>query len=145
MIGSTRHVLVAVWVPVREVADVAGLLVVDWAVPGEGGPLTRESYRELCEHTSRKGVDVYESQDTEVELPAGPTLRTRERIGRPAGGPFSRRKIVQENVIFTVFPPDSGDALQLSFSTPALDLAEAMVADADAAVQTLQIILAEPE
>lgn len=47
-------------------------------------------------------------------------------------------------MIFTVFPPESSDAMQFTFTTSALDLGPALADDADAALLTLEIDLEEP-
>jgi hypothetical protein len=96
------------------------------------------------ESAKRAGVEILAQRMDEVTLPAGPALRIRERTARSSGKLFSRRKDVYECVMYTVFPPDSRDALTLTFATDALDLGDAMVEEADAMVPSLNVLLGEP-
>jgi hypothetical protein len=52
---------------------------------------------------------------------------------------------VTERVGYIVFPPGSSDALQLTFATDALDLADAMAEDAYTMVASLNVLLGEPD
>lgn len=145
LLGPKPHVLAAVWVPDRSIGDPQGMLTVDWIGPDPGVRLDLPYYRRLVETTERTGVDILEQKMEEVTLPAGPALRIRERTARSAGKLFSRRKDVYECVMYTVFPHESRDALTLTFATDALDLGDAMAADADAMVPTLDVLLGEPD
>jgi len=143
LLGPKPHVLAAVWVPERSRGDAEGVLTVDWIGPDPGARLDLPYYRRLVETTKRAGVEILEQKLEEVTLPAGPALRIRERTARSSGKLFSRRKDVYDCVMYTVFPPDSRDALTLTFSTDALNLGDAMVAEADAMVPSLNVLLGE--
>ncbi|HUR07708.1 MAG TPA: hypothetical protein VM347_34555, partial [Nonomuraea sp.] len=58
-------------------------------------------------------------------------------------GKFARRKEVQENVIYTVFPPGSCDAVQFTCTTDLLHHGQAMAADAARAIETLHVDLSD--
>lgn len=133
------HLMIGIWVPDRTSGEIAAVMVLDLLVPGPGlDPVTREGYRRLVDPDRRKGIEVYERTLEEVDVPAGPALVAREVIARSAGR-FSRRKDLQANVIYTVFPLGSCDAVQFTCSTELLHLADAMAADAAAAVATLHL------
>ncbi|MGH3826452.1 MAG: hypothetical protein ACRDQX_04655 [Pseudonocardiaceae bacterium] len=99
------HLLLGVWVPDRSVPDIAGLMTVDWVLPDEGQPLTLASYRGLIDPDRRSGHTVFGRHLDEVVVPAGPALLVREVIARRDSRWFPWRKALQENVIYTVFPP----------------------------------------
>ncbi len=145
LIGPDPHVLVAVWVPDPSTGDGQGLLTVDWMLPDPGSALDRPYYRQSIARIRRPNLTVLHQRIDDIHVPAGPAVRERERVARSSGRLFSRREMVSETVIYTVFPPGSTDALQLTFSTDALDLADAMAADAEATVGTLTILLGEPD
>jgi len=145
LIGPDPHVLVAVWVPDPSTGDGQGLLTVDWMLPDPGTILDRAYYRESIARIRRPNLTILQQRIDDIDVPAGPAVRERERVSRSSGRLFSRRETVFENVIYTVFPPGSTDALQLTFSTDAIDLAGAMSADAEAALATLNILLGEPD
>jgi len=144
LLGPKPHVLAAVWVPDRSQGDVGGVLTVDWILPDPGARLDLPYYRRLVETTKREGVEILAQRMDEVTLAVGPALRIRELTSRSSGKLFSRRKDVYACVMYTVFPPDSRDALTLTFATPILDLDDAMAEDAAAAVATLDVLLGEP-
>jgi hypothetical protein len=133
--------MAAIWVPNPATGDTQGVLTVDLVLADPGKPLSTEYYRDLIAHTERPGTTVLDQQIEDIELSAGPAVRERERIARSAGRLFSRRQTVYECVMFTVFPTGASDALQLTFSTDALDFGDAMAADADAAAATLNVLL----
>jgi hypothetical protein len=138
------HLLLGVWVPDRSIPDVAGLMTVDWVVPDEGRPLDRSYYRGLIDPDRRSGHTVFGRHVDEVEVPAGPALLVREVIARRDAHGFPWRKTLQENVIYTVFPPGCSDALELTFVAFALDRGEDLAADAAAVLDTLGVTLKEP-
>ncbi|MBV9013136.1 MAG: hypothetical protein JO272_14005 [Pseudonocardiales bacterium] len=138
------HLLLGAWVPDRSVPDIAGLMTVDWVLPDEGRPLDRCYYRGLIDPDRRSGHTVFNRQVDEVEVPAGPALLVREVIARRDSPWFPWRKTLQENVIYTVFPPGCSDALELTFVTFALDRGEELAADAAAVLDTLRVTLEEP-
>jgi hypothetical protein len=121
------------------------MLTIDWIVPDPGARLDLPYYRALVEKAKRAGVEILEQKMEEVKFAAGPALRIRERTARSSGKLFSRQKDVYECVMYTVFPPDSSDALTLTFATPILSLGEAMVEDADVIAPTLNVLLAEAD
>lgn len=137
------HLLLGVWVPERSVPDVAGLMTVDWVLPDEGRLLDRASYRSLIDPDRRRGHTVFGRHVDEVEVPAGPALLVREVIARRDSRRFPWRKALQENVIYTVFPPGCSDALELTFVTFVLDRGEELAADATTVIDTLRITLEE--
>lgn len=143
LLAGEPHQLLAVWVPRPAVPSVEGFLAVDWMLPDEGHRLTRDYYRSLVEPGIRVGVQTYGRILEELELPAGPTLLAQEVIGR--GGGILRRQTLQQNSIYTVFPPGCSDALQVTFATMDLSLGDVMATDAVGAMETLRIILEEPE
>jgi hypothetical protein len=145
LIGPDPHVMVAVWVPDPTSGNAQGVLTVDWMLPDPGTVLDRAYYRQSITRTPRPHLTVLEQHIDDLDLPAGPSVRERERVSRSSGRRFSRRETVFETVIYTVFPPGSTDALQLTFSTDALDLGDAMAEDADAALATLDILLGQPD
>jgi len=144
ILGPEPHVLAAVWVPNRAIPEALGILTVDWLVAEPGTIVSRPDYRERIARASRPNLTVLTQLVEDVDLPAGPAVRERERVSRSSGRRFSRRETVFETLIYTVFPPESSDALQLTFSTTTLDLGDAMVEDGDAAVATLNVVLGEP-
>lgn len=137
------HLLLGVWVPDRSIPDVAGLMTVDWVLPDEDRPLDRSYYRGLIEPDRRIGHTVFDRYVDEVEVPAGPALLVREVIARPDSRWFPWRKALQQNVIYTVFPPGCSDALELIFVAFALERSEELAADAVAVLDTLRVTLEE--
>jgi hypothetical protein len=137
------HLLLGVWVPDRSAPDVAGLMTVDWVLPDEDRPLGRSYYRGLIEPDRRVGHTVFDRHVDEVDVPAGPALLVREVIARPDSRWFPWRKALQENVIYTVFPPGCSDALELTFVAFALEHGEELAADAVAVLDTLRVTLEE--
>ena len=137
------HLLLGVWVPDRSVPEVAGLMTVDWVLPDEGRPLDRCYYRGLIDPDRRRGHTVFNRQVNEMEVPAGPALLVREVIARRDSPWLPWRKTLQENVIYTVFPPGCSDALELTFVTFALDRGEELAADAATILDTLHVTLEE--
>jgi hypothetical protein len=138
------HLLLGVWVPDRSVPDLAGVMTVDWVLPDEGQLLDRRYYRSLIDPDRRRGHIVFSRQVDEVDVPAGPALLVREVIARRASPWLPWRRTLQENVIYTVFPPGCSDALELTFITFALDRGEDLTADAATMLETLRIVLGEP-
>lgn len=136
------HLQLGVWVPDRSVPDVAGLMTVDWVLPDDGRPLDRTYYRSLIDPDRRRGHTVFGRLVDEVEVPAGPALLVREVIAR-RDRRFPWRKALQENVIYTVFPPSCSDALELTFVTFVLDRAEELAADAATVLDTVRVTLEE--
>lgn len=143
LLGPKPHVLAAVWVPSRSQGDPGGMLTVDRIGPDPGARLDLPYYRRLVETTKRAAVEILEQRMDEETLPAGPALRIRERTARSSGKLFSRRKDVYECVMYTVFPPESSDALTLTFATPILELGDAMAEEADAMAPSLNVLLGE--
>jgi hypothetical protein len=137
------HLLLGVWVPDRSVPEIAGLMTVDWVLPDEGRLLDRCYYRGLIDPDRRRGHIVFNRRVDEVEVPAGPALLVREVIARRDSRWLPWRKTLQENVIYTVFPPGCSDALELTFVTFALDRGEELAADATAMLDTLHVTLEE--
>lgn len=135
------HLLIALWVPDRSVPEVAGLMTVDWVVPDVGRHLDLRSYRSLLEPDQRSGHVVFGRHIDEVEVPAGDALLVREVIARHGSEEFPWRQALQENVIYTVFPPHCSDALELTFVTFILELGDALAADAAAVLDTLRVSL----
>lgn len=135
------HLLAGVWVPDREAGEIVGLLAVDWILPTDGYLLTRDYYRSLIEPDPRTGLDVYGRYVDYVELPAGPALLTREIIARPASNWKPWRKVLQENVVYTVFPHGSTEALSLTFATYSLDHGDLMAVDAATTAESLRVEL----
>ncbi len=135
------HLLLAVWVPDRAIPEVAGLMTVDWVMPDDGRPLDRASYRGLIDPDRRTGHQVFGRHVDEIEVPAGPALMVREIIARPDSRWYSWRKTLQENVIYTVFPPSCSDALELTFLTFAIDRGDELAVDAAAVLDTLRVTL----
>lgn len=125
--------------PDRSVPDVVGLMTVDWVLPDEGQPLDLSYYHGLVEPDRRSGHTVFGRHVDEVEVPAGPALLVREVIARRDSHWFPWRKALQENVIYTVFPPCCSDALELTFVTFALERGEEFAADAAAVLDTLRV------
>jgi hypothetical protein len=145
LIGPGPHAMAAIWVPDPGTGDPQGVLTVDLVLADPGRPLSTEYYRHLISRTQRPGTTVLDQSVEDITLPAGPAVRERERIARSAGRLFSRRQTVYECVMFTVFPTGASDALQLTFSTDALDFGDAMAADADATATTLNVLLGETD
>lgn len=137
------HLQLGVWVPDRAAPAVAGLMTVDWVVPDEGQALDRTSYRALIDPDRRSGHAVFGRHIDEVEVPAGAALLVREVIARRDSSWFPWRKALQENVIYTVFPPGCSDALELTFVTFSLELGDTLAADAAAVLDTLRVTLEE--
>ena len=137
------HLVLGVWVPDRSEPEVAGLVTMDLILPDGNRPLTRGYYRSLIDPDRRRGHTVYGRGVDELDVPAGPALLVQEVISRPDEGSFPARSTLQENVIYTVFPPGCRDALELAFATPVLHLGDALAADAASVVDTLRITLAE--
>lgn len=137
------HLLLGVWVPDRAAPTVAGLMTVDWVLPDEGRALNRASYRALIDPDRRSGHTVFGRHIDEVEVPAGEALLVREVIARRDSSRFPWRKALQENVIYTVFPPGCSDALELTFVTFSLELGDTLAADAAAVLDTLRVTLEE--
>ena len=103
-----------------------------------GGRSAEELFRQIT------GADPAErAAEGDALLPAGPALLVQEVISRPDEGSFSARSTLQENVIYTVFPPGCREALELTFATPVLHLGDVLVADAASVVDTLRITLAK--
>jgi hypothetical protein len=145
LLGPDPHVMAAVWVPNRSRGYVEGMLTVDWIHPDPGARLDLPHYRGLFERTKRTNLEVLAQRLDDVELPAGPALRIRERTSRWSGRLFSRKQEVTERVGYVVFPPSSSDALQLTLETNTLSLGEALAQDADTMVATLNILLGTPD
>jgi hypothetical protein len=145
LLGREAHAMAAVWVPDRAAGQLEGVLTVDWVLPDPGAALTRDYYRQLLAKAKRAGVEILAQRLDEVDLPAGPALRVRERTSRSTGRLFSRRQAVFECVLYTVLPPEISDALLLTFSTTALDLGDALAADADVSLPTLNVLLGDPD
>jgi len=123
----------AVWVPDPEAGDVAAVMRIVLVV--DDGPLTLQRYRDVIEPDQRHGVEVLGQREiTEIDVPAGPTLCVKERVAR--GRLF---RDVEEHVIYTVFPPDSDEALDVAFSTPYLSLAPQLIEDAELMVSSLRV------
>lgn len=137
------HLMAGIWVPDRATGEIAAVMYLDWLIPGPGlDPVTRDGYRALVDPDRRRDIDVRERSLSELDLPAGPALMTREIIARGTGL-LARRKVVQENVIYTVFPPGCRDAVQFTCSTELLHLGDAMAADAAVAIETLHVDLSD--
>lgn len=137
------HLLLGVWVPDRSVPDVAGFMTVDWVLPDEGRLLDRSYYRSLLEPDRRSGHTAFSRHVDEVEIPAGPALLVREVIARRHSDWLPWRKTLQENVIYTVFPPGCSDALELTFVTFALERGEELAAEATTVLDSLRVTLEE--
>ncbi len=131
------------WVHDRARPEVKGLMAVDWILPDEGRALTRDYYRSLIDPDRREGVIVVGRVVDEVNVPAGPALLVQEVIARRASR-FPWRKIRQQNVIYTVFPPGCSDAIELTFSTPDADLGDQLTADAASAMDSFRVSLGDP-
>lgn len=136
------HLMVGVWVPDRGSPKVAGLMFVDWVVPGKGLRVDREYVRDLIEADRRSGVVVFARYLDDIELPAGPALLVSEIIAEPTSAWFPWPKEVRENLTYVVFPPGCSDALQLTFSALE-EFGERLEADAASMVHTLSVSLEE--
>lgn len=137
------HTMAGIWVPDRVTGEICGLMYLDLIVPGpDNQPVTRDGYRALVDPDRRTGLRVIERHLDEVDMPAGPALLAREIIAR-SNGRMRWRQHVQENVIYTVFPPGSCDAVQFTCTTTDLSRGETMAADAQVAMETLHLVLAE--
>lgn len=135
--------MAGVWVPERSTGKIAGQMYLDLIVPDSNGrPATREYYRSLIDPDRRVGVETLERELVDLDLPAGAALRRREIIALP-GGRFHRSRLIQENVIYTVFPPGCCDAVEFTCTSPQLHRGEALATDAANAVASLAIKLAE--
>lgn len=133
------HLTAGIWVPEPASGEIAGLMFLDLIIPdAEGNPVTRGVYRALVDPDRRQGLTVYERNLVELELPAGPALIAHEIIAR-SGGLLRWRKVVRENVIYTVFPPGCGDAVQFTCTTELLHLGATMAADAAVAINSLEV------
>lgn len=129
------RLVIGVWVPDREAGVVGGVVFADVLGGDPETPASRAYYRSLVEPDRRTGLTVYGRQLEDVELPAGPTLVAREVISRRTG----IRHVLQHNVICTVFPPDSCQALQVTASTPNMALAESLEIEIEKAMATLTL------
>jgi hypothetical protein len=145
LLGDEPHVMAGVWVPDRAVPEALGILTVDWLVADPTSVVSRQDYRERIARSPRRDLTVLAQLVEDIDLPAGPAVRERERVSRSSGRRFSRRETVFETLIYTVFPPESTDALQLTFSTTALDRGDAMAEDGDAMLATLNVLLGEAD
>ncbi|MGH3875106.1 MAG: hypothetical protein ACRDSR_27015 [Pseudonocardiaceae bacterium] len=136
---ADSHLLLGIWVPDRSVPEVAGLMTVDWVLPDDGRPLDRAYYRSLIDPDRRRGHTVFGRHVDEVEVPAGPALLVREVIARRDSRWFPWRTALQENAVYTVFPPGCSDALELTFVTFVLDRGAELAADAVAVLDTVRV------
>lgn len=138
------HMVIGVWVPDRSKGEICGMVFADVldGDPPEHPVPTREYYRSLVDPDHRTGITVFGRKLDELDLPAGPTLLAREIIGRPLG---LGRKLVQHNVIYTVFPPGCTQALQITASTTDMPLGETLEIDLEQAMPSLTVSLHEPE
>jgi len=127
------HLAVAVWVPDPETGELCGALAVDHLITDEVPVLTREYYRSKVEPDTRSYVEMFHREIEELDVPAGPALRVNEIVCR------DEAQVIEEFVIYTVFPPQCTDAVELTFSTPNLHLAELLAADAAAIAETLVV------
>lgn len=135
------HLMVGVWVPAPTSPEVVGMLTVDRIVPPEGQRVEREHYQVLIEPDDRQKVTVFGRYIEEIEVPAGPALLVTEVVGQPRSRWRPWDKMIGQNFIFTVFPPDCSEALQLAFSTSVVELQDALQADAVATMDSLTVTL----
>ncbi len=125
------HLAVCVWVPDPLVGLPSGVLVVDLLIDDAHGVALPENY------LAALGRDVpmgrVERQDVQrVQVPAGEAVVVSALARDEAGA-------LEESLTYVVFPDNSRDAIELNFATSDLHLAEAMVEDAQAIVDTLTV------
>lgn len=142
LISEPRQGL-GVWVPRRDVPEVAGALLVDLVLGDTGHELSRGFYRSLIDPDQRTWCTVLSRTIEDIQVSAGPALLVREVIvqHQPLGS--GEDEIVEEHAMYTVFPPGCIDALELMFWTPTLELGDDMAADAAAIVDTLTVTLGD--
>lgn len=135
------HQDLAVWVPDRETPQVAGVMLADLLASEPGHPADREHYRALIDPDPRTWCVVYSQSIEDVDLAAGPALLVREVISKRGSMEPGDGEMLEEHVIYTVFPASCSQALQLTFWSPALELGEILAEDAAAMAETLSITL----
>lgn len=130
-----RHVLVGVWVPHPDVPEISGSMKLDWR-PAEDEGITRAAYRTHLEGERRKNVTVLSQSVEETTVAAGEVLVVHEVLASKVG---RFRKEVQAHTVYSVFPPDCSDAVQLRFATWSMDLADQLVLHAQQAAESLRV------
>lgn len=138
------HQDLGVWVPDRQVPEVAAVVLVDLVVDDDGLGLNRSYYRSLLEPDQRTWCTVFSRHIEEVELPVGPALLVREAIAQRESPSLGEPEMVEEHTIYTVFPTGCSQALELMFWTPSLELGPDLAEDAARIVATLTVSLEGP-
>ncbi len=140
---SEAHVVVGVWVPDRVLPDIAGMFFLDWVVPTDDGlEVNRRTYRSLLDPDCRTDHVTYRRMLKELDVPAGPALLVHEVIARPLK---SWKRMVQENITYTVFPRGCSDAVTLAFVSFAPEFGDVLAHDAEVGVNSLRLALAQPQ
>lgn len=134
----------AVWKPKRDTPLLGGCMLIKMMLPDPGVELTRAYCRCGLEPDQRTGVTVFSRSIEDVEVPAGPALLVREvkTVHQPPGSQYE--EIISDDTKYFIFPPGCTDAMQLVFTTPALELGDDLAADAAAIVESLEVTLGPP-
>ncbi|HLR93677.1 MAG TPA: hypothetical protein VK053_04065 [Jiangellaceae bacterium] len=141
-LASEPHAALAAWVPRPDLPGVAGFLAVDRIVPGDdGAPVTLEDYLDAIDPDQRTGIRVRSREMERAGTPAGPAIRVSEVVDRPGDETSSSGWVTEFHVIYTIFPPGSRDALELTFCTANLSLSDELDADADAITAEVEVTL----
>lgn len=131
----------AIWKPRRDTPLLGGGMLVRGMMPEPGAELTRESTRAMLEPDLRTGITVFSRSIDDVDVPAGPALLVREVTAVHQPPDSEHEEIVGDSTKYFIFPPGCTDAMQMVFTTPALELGDELAADAAAIVDTLEVTL----
>ncbi|NLT55854.1 MAG: hypothetical protein GXX79_15115 [Actinomycetales bacterium] len=137
-LNSEQHLGIGAWMPFPETGSVLGAMAVDLMIPNEGSgkAVDIDEYRELLATVKRQGVRVISREIFRDTVNAGPCLTARETV-------MMDRRVVEYHVVYSVFPLDSCDAIELTFCTPHLELAAALDTDSRLIADSLTLSTGE--
>jgi hypothetical protein len=128
----------ALWVPDRTTGQPYGVLRVELLVDAPGEHTSAESFAADARRPARRrGYKVFHQDVATTEVDAGPAV-----IATVTYAEKQTRQVVTV-VRWTVFPPGADEAVQLEFSTPLAEVAEALAQQSIAVVNTLRVTLGE--
>lgn len=128
------HQAVFVWVADPEDGTPTGVLVVELLVHDTDDGVARADAFEQALPPASSRPEVVRQDVVRERVPAGEAVVV-SALGADQQGDL------EESLTFVVFPDGATDALELSFATGGLHLADLMVADARTIVETLRVTL----
>lgn len=132
------------WVSSPEVPMLSGIMVARELVADEPAEaVTREQYHALLESDPRADVALREQDIEDVELPAGSAVRELETMEVPVGDTPKSGVTLEFHMIYTLFPDGVSTALQFQFSTPDVPLAADFAAEADAIMNSVEVVVGQ--